>query len=443
MVLGSFVATVGLLPSLLKGLKAGLDGFKSVYYKVLSLFGKAPSDYSGDVYVIRTERDIPFWVISGMCLVLIVPLIILFYVLMHSLGLSLFMTSFVIILGFMFSACSGLLAGMIGSSNNPISGITLATVLTGAICLQLILPNDVGVVGPAAALFMGCIIACAAALSSDNMQDLKCGYVVGSTPWKQQLAQLLGCIVPSLVLAPIIMLLNNAYGIGIPPSEKYPTPLAAPQARLLADVARGVFTHKLPWGMVGMGIVTACVIVALDWLIIYKIFRSNKYRVSVLAVATGLYLPFELSVPILIGGILSVVSKYYVRWRVSNLSKHSHAPELELDIMGDESVSTHNPDGVDIAPVDNIEEQMKSIVKKERCSLYRMGLLFAAGTITGESIVGIVMAIPIVIAQNTKVFAIFGNVNLEWLAPLFCFVIIVVFFGIRVGMFIPKRWWAE
>jgi putative OPT family oligopeptide transporter len=316
---------------------------------------------------------------------------------------------------------------MIGSSNNPISGITLATVLTAAVCLQPMLGANESMVGPAAALLVGCIISCAAALSSDNMQDLKCGYILGSTPWKQQLAQLLGCVIPAFLLAPIITLLNNAYGIGVPSTHEHPTPLAAPQARLLADVARGVFTHKLPWTMVGIGMFLAFLVVVLDTLVLGKFIGTKRFRIPVLALATGLYLPFELSVPILTGGIMALIGEHVAAWRVKNIRNN------EVTINADVSEAS----GLELV------QNPVSSEKDKRAALDRMGLLFAAGLITGESMVGIIMAIPIVIARDTQVLAIFGkNIDyLHWMAPLLCTIIIILFFLIRIGVIIPKKWW--
>ncbi|MDP6946790.1 MAG: OPT/YSL family transporter, partial [Myxococcota bacterium] len=132
-------------------------------------------------------------------------------------------------------------------------------------------------------------------------QDLKAGHILGATPWKQQVMQVLGVVSAAVVLAPVLMLLHEAFGFVGAAGPEHTEPLAAPQAGLMASVAQGVFDQNLPWGMIQIGAVIAVLIIAVDeWL--KK--RGSSWRTPVLAVAVGIYLPFELSVPLLIGGVL-------------------------------------------------------------------------------------------------------------------------------------------
>ncbi len=151
-----------------------------------------------------------------------------------------------VIAGFLFSSVAAYMAGLVGSSNNPISGVTIATILFASLILVALMGPEASV-GPPAAIMIGGVVACAAAISGDNMQDLKAGYIVGATPWKQQVMQGVGVISSVLVMAPILNLLLQAYGIGVPTAE-HPDPLTAPQATLMASVAQGVFKGRAALG---------------------------------------------------------------------------------------------------------------------------------------------------------------------------------------------------
>ncbi|MEC7768656.1 MAG: oligopeptide transporter, OPT family, partial [Acidobacteriota bacterium] len=255
------------------------------------------------------------------------------------------------------------MSGLVGSSNNPISGVTIATLLVSSLLLVAMIGAD-SPIGPAAALFIAAVVACAGAIAGDNMQDLKAGYLVGATPYKQQIMQAIGVIAAATVMAPILTLLLRAYGIGGPTVEQ-PNPLAAPQATLMASVARGVFGGELPWTMVFIGMAIAVIVIVID-LMLER--RAASFRVPVLAVSVGIYLPFELEVPIFVGGLIA--------WAAERTRRRRGAAPGE-----------------------------------------RYGLLFAAGLITGEALVGILMAIPIVVTSNPEVLAV-GLAPQTWLGFL-------------------------
>jgi len=256
----------------------------------------------------------------------------------------------------LFSAVAGYMAGLVGSSNNPISGVTIATVLVSSLLLLLMgLGTEKG---PAAAIIIGSVVCCAAAIAGDNMQDLKTGFLVGATPWKQQVMQMVGVVAAALVMAPILTLLLNAYGFEGHVSARA-NPLAAPQANLMAAVAKGVFAKNLPWNFVWLGVAVAVGVIILD-VILER--RGSGFRAPVLAVAIGFYLPFELSVPIFAGGVIHAVIK---------------------------------------------RRQAKARQTKEAIAAAgQRGLLFASGLITGEALIGILMAIPIVITKRQDVLAV-------------------------------------
>jgi putative OPT family oligopeptide transporter len=248
------------------------------------------------------------------------------------------------------------MAGVVGSSNNPVSGITIATILFASLVLIALMGTGYAL-GPVAAIMIGAVVCCAAAVAGDNLQDLKAGQLVGATPWRQQVMLAIGAVSCALIMAPVLNLLENAYGIGVPSAE-HPEPLLAPQATLMASVAEGMFGGELPWGMVWTGAAIGAAIIAFDEILKA---RGAGYRAPVLAAAVGIYLPLDLTVPIFLGGLLS-----YIVERVARV-------------------------GADYDAVDR---------------LHRPGVLFAAGLITGEALMGILIAIPIVVAQSRDILAL-------------------------------------
>jgi putative OPT family oligopeptide transporter len=284
MVVGGLWALVRLRASLVGGIRSGVAAYRA-------------KRVSGAAAIERTERDLPMPWVGAALLVAAVPLGATFIYFTGSFGIGLFMALVMLIAGFLFSAVAGYMAGLVGSSNNPISGVTIATILTAALLLVLLMGAG-NPAGPAAAILIGATVACAAAIAGDNMQDLKAGRILGATPVKQQIMQIVGVLGSAFVMAPVLKLLMQAYGIGAP-TAAHPQPLAAPQATLMAAVAGGVFGGGLPWTMVIAGMIVAVLIIALD---LWLEKRGSEFRAPVLAVAVGIYLPFELSVAILLGG---------------------------------------------------------------------------------------------------------------------------------------------
>lgn len=355
MVVGGLWALIRLRKSLVGGITSGM----AAYRRMKSEGGERE----------RTDRDIPLqWV--GLIIVLaVVPLFFIFDYFTKASGISLFMAVVMVIAGFLFSAVAGYMAGLVGSSNNPISGVTIATILTSAVLLLLIAGRTWGP-GPAAAILIGAVVCCAAAIAGDNMQDLKAGYVLGATPWRQQTMQMIGVLASAFAIAPILTLLLHAYGIGAP-TESHPNPLTAPQATLMASVASGVFQGGLPWNMVIAGALVAIAVISLD---LFLEHRGSTFRAPVLAVAVGIYLPFELEVPIFLGGLLA-----WAAGRAFHRRNTQADGELKMRLSGARATGERN------------------------------GLLFAAGLITGEALVGIGMAVPIVMTGRSDVLAVFGE----------------------------------
>ncbi|MFV1986656.1 MAG: OPT family oligopeptide transporter [Gemmatimonadota bacterium] len=367
MAVGGIWALVALLKPIRDGVASSLEAVRE-------------ARRGGAASVPRTERDTPITFVGVGTVALAVPIFIVFMGVIdqESLGIStrLYMsalvlgTVFALTAGFLFASVAGYMAGLVGSSNNPISGVTIATILTISLILYVLLGTEIdfavggaqATAAAATAILVGAVVACAAAIAGDNMQDLKAGRIVGATPVKQQIMQIIGVVAGALTIAPILGLLFNAYGLGgvfpregMDPAEM----LDAPQATLMASVADGVFTQNLPWTMILIGAVIAIVIIALDRVLEA---RGSEFRTPVLAVAVGIYLPIELTLPIFIGGL--------VAWGARRTIRNS---------------------GGDVAAVERGGQR---------------GLLFASGLITGEALVGILLAIPFAAAQSTDVLAL-------------------------------------
>jgi len=267
-----------------------------------------------------------------------------------------------VVAGFLFCSVSAYMAGLVGSSNNPVSGITIATILFAALVLLAFLGKD-SAIGPVAAVMIGAVVCCAACVAGDNLQDLKAGYLVGATPWRQQVMLAIGSISCAMVMAPTLNLLAKAYGIGVATAE-HPNPLEAAQANLMASVAKGLFGGHLPWSMIGIGALIGVAVIIFD-----QVLKAKKapFRVPVLAAAIGIYLPLETMVPIFIGGLLNY---------------------LVTKTFG------------------------KGLSEEEAEKRNRKGMLFSAGLITGEALMGILMAIPIVVMSRGDALALPAGMQL-------------------------------
>ncbi len=364
MLVGGAWSLIKLRKSLLGGIQAGLEAYKHVKA------GKGSS-------VPRTERDMPMNIILILIALSVIPLFFIFNHFVHSVGVSAVMAVVMLIAGFLFSAVASYMAGLVGSSNNPVSGITVSTILVSALLLLgLGLKSPAG---PIAAILIGGVVCCAAAIGGDNLQDLKCGQLVGSTPWKQQVMQILGVVVAAFVMAPVLNILHEGYGIG--------KGLQAPQATLMGTTAFGVFEGGLPWLFIGIGAAIAVVVIAID-IVLEK--RKAKFRIPVMAFAVGVYLPFELNVPIFLGGLIAFLVERY-------LHQTKASPE-------------------------------------RRGEVERMGLLAAAGFITGEALMGIAMAIPIAATGDKNVLTMAGGKYADFKLPaiLLVFVSLVLLYKLAL-----------
>ena len=319
MVVGGVWSLIKLFKPLVVGIKASLNSVKNQ-----SKDGKAPLE----------EQDMPINYVGIALVALAVPVFLLYLDIIGSVGIAALLSIVMMVFGFLFSAVAAYMAGVVGSSNNPISGVTIATILFSSLLLLAILGTGSSV-GAASAIMVGAVVCCAAAIGGDNLQDLKAGHILGATPWKQQVMQIVGTLAAAVVLGLVLDILHTAYTIGSPT-------LSAPQATLMKSVADGVFTGNLPWNFVYIGGMIAVILIMID-------LRQEKigsdFRVPVLAVAVGIYLPITLTVPIFLGGMINHLGKK---------AGGSKASE-------------------------------------------KRGLLMSSGLITGEALMGILVAVPIFI----------------------------------------------
>ena len=267
------------------------------------------------------------------------------------------------LIGFLVAAASGYMAGLIGSSSSPISSIGIVSiVIISMIFMAIGQSNGVFSVSggnqfmTALALFTAAVVMAIATISNDNLQDLKTGYLVQATPWRQQVALIIGCIVGAVVISPVLELLYNAYGFaGAMPREgmDVSNALSAPQATLMTTIATGIFSHNLNWDYIWIGVGLGVGLIILD--LVVKRLRPG-WSVPPLAVGMGIYLPASINMPIFVGTVLSFFCMRHIKKRYSDQNER--------------------------------ERELKAVDRR--------GTLLAAGLIVGESIVGVVLAMVIV-----------------------------------------------
>jgi putative OPT family oligopeptide transporter len=343
MIVGGVWSLITLLGPLVRSVKMSLRA-----YKVQAAGG-------GGEGVPRTERDTPITFLVVVAALACVPLYLAFS---HALGeyenkaaIAALMTVMMLVFGFLFSSVAGYMAGLVGSSNNPVSGVTVATVIASSLTLVWLIGTDgiAGQVGPIAVIYLAAFICVGCCIAGDNLQDLKCGHIVGATPWKQQVCLVLGAVASAFAIPLVLGVLDQDQGIGrISPLKEGVEgvkALSAPQATLMKEVSTGIFGQGLEWTYVYIGFALATLLIILDQI---QKKRGSSFRFPVLAVAVGIYLPFGLSVLIFTGAILN--------WIVLRKTAHyDHARKLELE---------------------------------------NNGMLVASGLITGEALMGV--AVPLI-----------------------------------------------
>lgn len=331
--------------------------------------------------LLRTDRDIPMpFILIGV--VIMAAILFVFFQFVFPLSEAGFDQDFaptmvfgavlyVLVIGFLFSVITGYLSGMVGVTASPGSAVVIAGMLFAAWILLTLINQFVPLplsdqqlkAAEAITIIIGSVVTGIAAIANDNTQDLKVGQLVGATPWKQQVMLLLGVVVSALVIPPVMQLLFDVYGIagimpheGMDPSQSLPAPTAA----LMAAITEAVFRNTLPWTMMMVGML---VIVAL--IVINKVFRLERYfRLSILGVAIGTYLPVSSSFPLFLGGMIAL----FVHKRLYK----------------------------------------KSLPREEETQRKQVGVLIACGLVAGAALVDVILAIPFSIFHSPDVLTLVG-----------------------------------
>lgn len=294
----------------------------------------------------RTDRDINFKFVFLAIGAVAIPVFFVYGMISDNWPISAFMAVFAILFAFIASAIAGYMAGLLGSSNNPISGVTVIVLLVTCLILLGFGLSGTGAFG--VAILIAAVICCAAAISGDVLQSMSCGHMIGATPKNQQIAEMIGVLAAAPILALVIQALDKAYKIGSPD-------LVAPQAFLMAGITRGILTGEMIWPFVLAGMVLAFVLILID--------------LPVLPVAIGIYLPFTLSIPIFSGGIVRHITNKVIE------KKYGSAEEEEIS---------------------DWELAVKQTGVKPKEKIIRTGLLFTAGLIAGEALTGVTVAFLII-----------------------------------------------
>jgi putative OPT family oligopeptide transporter len=346
MLVGAFYTLFRMRKSLIAGIGRSISDVKKVRAGVTT-------------ETIRTDRDLPFPSIIIAIIALIIPMIFLYNIFTHNIGSSFVSAIVMIVMGLLFAAVAGYLVGIIGSSSNPISGLTLTTLLIAA--LMMVLMGQTGDEGIKAVLGVAAVVCCVAGVAGDMIQDWKVGHILGGTPWRMQIGGLIGVIAAALTLTFSLQLLHNNIGIG---SETLP----APQAGLMATMAKGIVGGEMAWPLVIAGMLLAVVLILIG-------------SPSPMLIAVGMYLPFRATACIFFGGVL----KYFLDRSLTK--KKSTAKGKEI--------------------VENI------------------GLLLASGLIAGQALMGIITAA----IKGTKI-KMPESLNNPWLTLLVFFILgfILIYF---------------
>ncbi|WP_449411270.1 OPT family oligopeptide transporter [Methylobacterium komagatae] len=324
----------------------------------------------------REERDLPItWVAAGIA-ILCLPLAATFTAFAWRAGLGgglallvLGVTLFAVLFGFLMAAACGYLAGLLGSSSSPISGIGVLTTMATTLLLTWAIGSVTGPEGEnfatGTALLLTALIVTTSSIANDNLQDLKTGQIIGATPWHQQVALLIGVIVGSLAIAPLLSLLYEAYGfVGAPAHEGQDgaSALPAPQAALMTQIADGIANGHLPWMMVAIGAGLGAVLVVVE-----ARLRKRGLTFPALTVGIGMYLPLSVEVTIAVGGVLGWLAERRLRATTG-------------------------------------EERQDEVVADAR----RRGVLLASGFLVGESFVGVLLAAADLAAGRGSSLALVG-----------------------------------
>ncbi|MDL9948399.1 oligopeptide transporter, OPT family [Gordonia sp. ABSL11-1] len=309
-----------------------------------------------------TEQDLPVTIVSGVILASLIPIGFMLWdfasgTVLHGSAAGIITVSivFVFVIGLIVASVCGYMAGLIGSSNSPISGVGIVVVLIAAVLIKITFgsaDDSQSTALVAYTLFTAAIVFGVATISNDNLQDLKTGQLVGATPWKQQVALVIGVVFGSAVIPPVLQLMQTAFGfVGAPGAGEDALP--APQAGLISSLAEGVFGGDLDWALIGVGVLIGAAVILVDEVLGRT---TGKLRVPPLAVGMGMYLPMSITLIIPIGAFIGL---WYNKWA---------------------------------------ERSGRNVGRKKR-----MGVLLATGLIVGESLWNVVFAAIVAASGNDAV----------------------------------------
>jgi putative OPT family oligopeptide transporter len=340
----------------------------------------------------RNERDIPIGTVGLVTLACMLPIDVMLSLFASSAGLGdqlgLLVVGglvYVFLMSFFVAAVCGYMAGLIGSSNSPLSGVGILVVIGASLLLVVsvkpLLPASAGQALVAFALFVTAVVFAVATISNDNLQDLKTGQLVDATPWRQQVALIIGVVAGALVIPPVLDLLNRAYGFAGAPGVDPKTALGAPQAALISALAKGVIQGDLDWNLIGIGVAVGMVCIAVDAML--KHATSGRAHLAPLAVGLGIYLPPSSTLMIVVGAVAGWVF------------------------------------------------ERRAALKRDPEAARQLGVLMASGLIVGESLLGVLLAAIVVFSGQNAPLAVVGEgfaTAAQWLGGL-------AFAGIGVGLY--------
>lgn len=317
----------------------------------------------------QTERDIPITVVALVIVLSMIPVGGLLWLftngteIAHNTAMLIAVSViFTLLAGLLVAAVCGYMAGLIGSSNSPVSGVGILVVVLTALAIVAVHGHGSSAAETTAliayTLFTAAIVFCIATISNDNLQDLKTGQLVNATPWKQQVALVIGVVFGALVIPPVLNLMQNAFGFQGAPNAGADA-LAAPQASLISALAKGVIGGTQNWSLLGLGAIIGIVIVIIDEVL--NLTTKRRFALPPLAVGMGMYLPASLTILIPVGGIIGF---FYDRW---------------------------------------------SLTRKDPERARRMGTLLATGLIVGESLFGVIYAGIVGATGSEEPLAVVGD----------------------------------
>ncbi len=362
---------------------------KPVWGGVASAIAASRHRAAGGAELPRTERDIPIAIVGVIGVACLIPLAVLLAAFLsgsalapQAVPLAIGAIAYIVVAGFLVAAACGYMAGLIGSSNSPVSGLAILAVIGASLLLLALGHRSTPAAGSALvayALFVTAILVCVATIANDNLQDLKTGQLVDATPWRQQVALIFGVAMGAVVIPPILDLLNRAYGFaGAPHHATVAQPLPAPQATLISALAKGVIQGQIDWRLIGAGALVGLAIVGVDELL----RASGRFRLPPLAVGLGIYLPASTTAPVVLGAILGW---YYNRWA----NRQSNAGKAK-----------------------------------------QLGVLMASGLIVGESLFGVLLAGLIVVSNKANPLSVVADSFAPAAAPIGAIAFVVAVLGL-------------